>query len=73
MDDFELVLVSSANLNAVGYDSKSKTLRIKFTAGEIYDYYNVPESVYDALMTAVSKGRYYLSNISKRYRHSQIR
>jgi hypothetical protein len=73
MENFELIRVSSANLKAVGYDSKSKTLRIKFIASEIYDYYNVPESVYHALITAASKGRYFLSNISKRYFHSQIR
>jgi hypothetical protein len=73
MDDFELVQVSSANFKAVGYDSKSKTLRIVFIASEIYDYYNVPESVYDAFMTAASKGRYYLTNICKRYPHNRIR
>jgi hypothetical protein len=73
MDDFELVQVSSANIKAVGYDSINKTLRIKFTASEIYDYYNVPESVYGGLMAAESKGRYYLSNISKCYGHSRIR
>jgi hypothetical protein len=73
MDDFELVLVSSTNLHSIGYDLQSQTLRIKFRGGEIYDYYNVPESVHSALMNASSKGRYHSCNIARCYRYKRIR
>ena len=45
------------------YDIPSKTLRIWFTSGQVYDYYNVPESVVMVLAQAQSKGRYFHDNI----------
>ena len=40
----EMIPVSSSNLESVGYDVETKTLRIKFHNG-LYEYYNVPESI----------------------------
>lgn len=45
--------VSSSNLASIGYDHESMVLEIKFHSGGIYQYFNVPESVYQGLMPAV--------------------
>jgi hypothetical protein len=52
------VITGSSNIAEIGYDLKSKTLQVKFTSGAIYDYYNVSEADYDALMDAPSRGKY---------------
>ncbi|MER6369465.1 KTSC domain-containing protein [Streptomyces mirabilis] len=48
----------SSNLASVGYEPNSATLEIQFRNGSIYQYADVPESVYNGLLNAASKGRY---------------
>lgn len=57
--------VNSSNLASVGYDETSNTLEIEFNHGGIYQYSNVPESVYSGLMNASSHGQYFDANIKK--------
>lgn len=64
--------VSSSNLAAVGYDAGSETLEIEFNNGRIYQYYNVPEFMYDNLMAAPSVGVYFNAEIKNAYTCSQI-
>lgn len=64
--------VSSSNLSAVGYDAGSETLEIEFNNGRIYQYYNVPEFIYENLMSAPSLGVYFNAEIKNAYSFSQI-
>ncbi|MDO4036095.1 KTSC domain-containing protein [Clavibacter michiganensis] len=57
--------VTSSNLSAIGYDSVTKTLEIAFKKGGVYQYVDVPKSVYDGLMSASSHGRFFDVNIKK--------
>lgn len=57
--------VSSSNLASVGYEVSLKTLEVEFNNGGIYQYFNVPESVYNGLMNASSHGSYFDSNVKK--------
>lgn len=57
--------VNSSNLASVGYDADSNTLEVQFKYGGIYQYSNVPESVYTGLMNASSHGQYFDANIKK--------
>lgn len=67
-NEIEMVPVSSSNLEEVGFDRKSKTLRIKFhDSRTYYDFQNVPSRVYDALMKSKSKGEYFRDEIQPRY------
>jgi len=65
--------VSSSNIRSIGYDAKSQALEIEFHSGGIYQYFNVPESIYSALMSASSHGSYFHRHIEDRYRWAQIR
>ena len=45
-----MVPVTSDSLAAIGYDSPSETLRIKFRNGGLYDYFEVTPEVYEGLL-----------------------
>ncbi len=61
----ERISVESSNLASVGYDSVISTLEIEFHNGRIYQYFAVPQEIYDGLMNAASKGSYFHNNIKK--------
>ena len=50
--------VSSSNVDAVGYDEGSQTVRVWFLDGSVYDYRNVNILEYEALRDAPSVGSY---------------
>jgi len=64
--------IRSTNLASVGYDSISRVLEIAFHSGGVYQYSNVPESIYQGLLSASSKGTYFNSHIKDRYTCHQI-
>ncbi|MDM8346921.1 KTSC domain-containing protein [Pseudochrobactrum sp. sp1633] len=64
--------VSSSNIASVGYDEISQTLEIEFLSGGIYEYYNVPENVYQELISASSVGRYFAQRVRSTYNFSRV-
>lgn len=63
----QMVRVDSEAIEAVGYDPRSRRLRIRFTGGRSYDYCAVPEQVYQGLMRADSHGAYFNQHIRDIY------
>lgn len=61
--------VDSSTVKAVGYGKRSNTLVVKFTSGAIYEYKKVPESIYEGLLNAESKGRYLNEQIKGKYEY----
>ena len=45
------------------YDPETETMSVQFTSGRIYDYPDVPISVYNGLLEADSPGSYFHANI----------
>jgi len=64
--------VSSSNIRSVGYDPETRTLEIEFLSGGIYQYFNVPKPIYNALMVASSHGSYFHHHIKDQYRWTKI-
>lgn len=65
--------VASTNIASIGYDSLSMILEIEFLNGSIYQYYDVPQYLYEGLMNANSHGKFFDANIKKGgYRYSKI-
>ena len=64
--------VVSSNIASVGYDSSTETLEIEFLSGAIYQYYDCPESMYEQLMNAPSKGGFFNSHIKNAYAYSRV-
>ena len=55
----QMVPVRSRVLVAVGYSPLAHELRVQFRGWRIYAYQGVPERIYEELLAAPSKGRYY--------------
>ena len=69
----EMHYVDSTNVEAIGYDSDTMELHVRFLkSGETYVYYNVEEWVFNELMQADSKGKYLNRNIKGRYDFSKL-
>jgi hypothetical protein len=49
--------VSSSNVVSLGYEATSETLEVEFKNG-VYQYYNVPQPIYDQMMAAESIGKF---------------
>lgn len=64
--------VDSSNLRSVGYDAEQQILEIEFKSGSVYQYYDVPATVYTALISASSKGQYHSQWIKDSYRYRQV-
>jgi hypothetical protein len=66
------VSVSSSNIASVGHDASSQTLEVEFLNGSIYEYYNVPEHVYQELISASSVGGYLARQVKNVYSYSRV-
>lgn len=62
----------SSAIRAVDYNATSGTLSIWFVeSGGPYDYYGVPQHIYDGLLGARSAGGYFNDHIRDRYRSNR--
>lgn len=65
--------VTSSNIASIGYDAEQMILEVEFNYGSIYRYFDVPESVYEGLMTADSHGKYLDAYVKKAgYRYEKL-
>lgn len=68
----EMQFVDSSNIERIGYDSNSSTLRVEFKSKRTYDYFNVPENIFNELRSASSVGGYHARNIKNSYPYTEI-
>ncbi len=66
-------MVLSREIEWIGYEHKRNMLQVEFIVGSIYQYENVPETVYQEFLTAPSYGRFFESNIKNKYQARKIR
>lgn len=64
--------VESSNLASVGYDAENEILEVQFKHGGVYQYFDVPENVYEELMNADSHGVYFSDNIRNDYEYQKM-
>lgn len=57
----------SSSIAAAGWDPDTGVLEIQFTSGKTYTYQDVPQEIYDGLMSADSAGQYFHSSIKGVY------
>lgn len=68
-----LQTVDSSMIHAVGYDAEKQMLEVVFNSGKVYQYFEVPQNVYDELMASDSKGSYMRSCVIDCYPYQQFR
>jgi hypothetical protein len=64
--------VESTTLVTVGYDEAQELLQLEFCSRAVYLYFGVPAAVFEALLDAPSKGRYFNAAIRGRYPYRQM-
>lgn len=64
--------VVSSNVAEIGYDTVTMTLEVAFKNDTVYQYFDVPESLYQELMCAESVGKFLNAQIKNSYRYTKI-
>ena len=59
-------------IKLVGYDEESTTLQVEFNNGSAYQYFDVPEHLFNGLRDADSVGGFLAANIKGSYRYSKV-
>jgi len=72
MQHIEMHEVESSNIAAVGYDSETETLQIRFHSGKTYQFYGVPDNLFEGLLTAESVGKYFAANVRGQYEYKKL-
>lgn len=69
----DMIFVDSSNIEAIGYDTVSLELHVRFLkSGETYVYYTVEEWRHQEFMQADSKGIYLNANIKPNYQCAKL-
>ena len=63
--------LASSVIARAAYDEPSRTLSIEFRSGTLYEYFDVPQTIYQELVEAPSAGGYFAENIRDIYRFAR--
>jgi hypothetical protein len=72
MTMIDYVSVESSMIKKVGFDEIHHQLYITFHNDSCYVYFNVPKSIYEALIYAESVGKYFVENIKKVFAYRNV-
>ena len=71
----ETIIANSTNIEKIRYDAELSILEIEFKKGGIYQYFDVPSSVFDELRSQVisggSAGQFFNSYIKGAFRYAK--
>ena len=69
----ERTYVDSSMITSVGFDSTTCMLEVEFKKnGQVWQYFDVPESSYLEMRAASSIGKFFNANILKHFQESRI-
>jgi hypothetical protein len=63
---------NSSQVKTVRYFDAEQILEIEYVSNKTYQYFGVPESVYEGCLTATSIGKYVNSEVKTKYEYKQI-
>lgn len=64
--------IESSNLVKTEYDVETKKLVTEFKNGAKYEYNDVPHNIYAQFRLAQSQGKFFNTEISKKYQYKKI-
>jgi len=64
--------VHSSMIASLGYETNNSTLEIEFNSGTVWQYYDVPESIYYDMINSSSPGKFFRVNIKGQYAEAQV-
>ncbi|OAF04325.1 hypothetical protein AYJ54_24365 [Bradyrhizobium centrolobii] len=62
----------SSNLTRFGYDKATHVLTVEFKNGGRYNYFDVPQPVFEQMKAAPSKGQFLAKTIKNNYRYARV-
>ena len=62
----------SSNIVRFGYDASNSTLGVEFKSGGVYQYFDVPEGVFEQMKNAASKGKFLAQHIKGTFRYARV-
>jgi hypothetical protein len=65
-------LITSTGLKSVAYDAIAHVLEVELPDGPVFRYFDVPQLVYETLMSAPSKGSYFNDNVVTKFECRRI-
>jgi len=68
----EHIPISSSTIRSIAYDQQTMTLEVAFVNERVYQYFDVPEHVFQGFLVAPSAGAYLNANIRNIYRYAQV-
>lgn len=72
IENMERESVGSSTVLSIGYEPTNSTLEVEFKNGGLYQYYNVPEPIYQQFMASDSKGKFLHAYIKPAYPCSRV-
>jgi hypothetical protein len=67
------VPLESKMLTSVWYDTDRQVLYLRFRkTGDVYRYFELPVTEYQAFLDAESRGRFFLAHIRDRFRYERM-
>jgi hypothetical protein len=62
----------SSNIAGFDYVKETRVLTVEFKNGGRYNYYDVPDVVYEGMKGATSYGQFLAQNIKGKYRYARV-
>jgi hypothetical protein len=63
----------SSAIVGFGYKKEKRVLTVEFKEGRRrYDYFDVPEALFERMKAAASKGQFFAENIRDAYRYARV-
>ena len=62
----------SEGIEAAGYEARSRTLAVQFKGGQIYEYKNVPSTVFNDFLNSSSKGGFVNTIVKPHFKYERI-
>ena len=64
--------IESTNIVKTEYDTTTKKMIAEFKNGAKYEYEDVPHNVYTKFRLAESQGKYFTTDISKKFKYKKV-
>ena len=64
--------IKSSNIKKTEYDLDKKTMLVEFNNGSKYEYEEVPHQIYTKFRMSDSQGKFFSTDISKKYKYKKL-
>lgn len=63
----------STAIRRMNYNALEKVLQVEFTSGAVYDYFDVPQRMYEDFISAPSRGRFFAYHFRDKFAYRKKR